>query len=98
MSPIAEINTAPKQKTIKPLFDRVILKVLPKEEKTKGGLYIPDSARVDYSRAQVVACGDECKVVKSGDIVMFPTELGNEIMLDEIAHKMLLERQIDAVI
>lgn len=98
MNQITEINTAPKQKTIKPLFDRVILKVLPKEEKTKGGLYIPDSARVDYSKATVVACGDECKVVKAGDTVLFPTELGNEITVDEQPCKMLLEKQIDAVI
>ncbi|MDO9632636.1 MAG: co-chaperone GroES, partial [Humidesulfovibrio sp.] len=58
---------------LKPLHDRVIIKRLPEEEKTAGGLYIPDSAKERPMRGTVVAAGpgsEKVKMqVKKGDLV-----------------------------
>ncbi len=53
--------------SIKPLGDRILVKVLDAEEKTKGGIYLPDSAKEKPQEAEVVAVG-QGKVLESGKI------------------------------
>jgi chaperonin GroES len=73
---------------IKPLGDRILLKVLEAQEKTKGGIYLPDTAKEKPQQAEVVAVG-EGKVLdsgsrqkpelKKGDIVLFGKYSGTEV-------------------
>lgn len=90
-----------------PLNDRVLVKRLESEEKTAGGLYIPDTAKEKPSKGEVVAAGpgktdDSGKrvamTVKAGDIVLFNKYAGTEVKLDGVEHLVMREDDILAVI
>src|SRR5215475_12677387 len=82
---------------IRPLHDRVIVKRIEEEEKTKGGLFIPDTAKEKPQEGRVVAVGpgkhDDGKVipmgVKAGDKILFGKYSGTEIKLDGEEHLIL---------
>ena len=93
--------------SLKPLNDRVLVKRLESEEKTAGGLYIPDTAKEKPSRGEVVAAGpgtraDDGKLVpmavKAGDLVLFNKYAGTEVKLDGVEHLVMREDDILAVI
>ena len=93
--------------SFKPLNDRVLVKRLESEEKTAGGLFIPDTAKEKPSRGEVVAvgpgkCDDGGKrvpmSVKAGDIVLFNKYAGTEIKLDGEEHLVMREDDILAII
>ena len=71
---------------IRPLADRVLIKPAAAEEKTLGGIIIPDSAKEKPLKGEVVAVGngtkDEEMVVKNGDTVLYGKYAGTEIELD----------------
>ena len=83
--------------TIKPLADRVLVLPAPAEEKTIGGIIIPDSAKEKPLKGEVIAIGngtkDEEMVVKPGDNVLYGKYAGTEIELD--GEKYLIMRQSD---
>ena len=83
--------------TIKPLADRVLVKPAPAEEKTIGGIIIPDTAQEKPSRGTVVAVGqgtkDEAMVLKAGDSVLYGKYAGTEVEVD--GEKLLIMRQSD---
>jgi chaperonin GroES len=92
---------------LKPLNDRVLVKRLESDEKTAGGLYIPDTAKEKPSRGKVVAAGPgklaedgkrTALAVKAGDIVLFNKYAGTEITLDGEEHLVMREDDILAVI
>lgn len=92
---------------LKPLNDRVLVKRLESEEKTAGGLFIPDTAKEKPSKGEVVAVGpgktaDDGKViamtVKTGDQVLFNKYAGTEIKLDGDEHLVMREDDILAII
>jgi chaperonin GroES len=91
---------------IRPLHDRVIVKRIQEEEKTKGGLIIPDTAKEKPQEGRVVAVGpgkqDDGKViplgVKAGDKILFGKYSGTEIKLDGEEHLILREDDILGVI
>ncbi|MEF2145461.1 MAG: co-chaperone GroES [Desulfovibrionaceae bacterium] len=92
---------------LKPLSDRVLVKRLEMEEKTAGGIIIPDSAKEKPMRGEVVAAGpgkagDDGKVValtvKKGDIVLFAKYAGTEIKLDGEEHLVMREEDILAIV
>jgi chaperonin GroES len=92
---------------IRPLHDRILLKRKTEEERTAGGLYIPDSAKERATQATVVAVGkgrilqDGTVValkVKPGDTVLFGKYAGNEIKLDGEELMLMREDEILAVI
>ena len=75
----------------RPLHDRVLIKVLDSEEKTAGGIIIPDTAKEKPQEGEVVAVGpgsknEDGKIapldVKIGDIVLFGKWSGTEVKLD----------------
>lgn len=82
---------------IKPLADRVLIKPAAAEEKTVGGIIIPDSAKEKPLKGEVMAVGqgtkDEEMVVKEGDTVLYGKYAGTEIELD--GEKYLIMRQSD---
>ena len=82
---------------IKPLADRVLVVPAPAEEKTIGGIIIPDTAKEKPLKGEVVAVGngtkDEDMVVKVGDTVLYGKYAGTELELD--GSKYLIMRQSD---
>ncbi|HVZ71904.1 MAG TPA: co-chaperone GroES [Polyangia bacterium] len=92
---------------IKPLYDRILVKRLEEQEKTAGGLYIPDSAKEKPLEALVVAVGAG-KVqengslrkleVKAGDKVLFSKYSGSDIKIDGTEHLILREDDVLAVL
>jgi chaperonin GroES len=92
---------------VRPLNDRVLVKRMAEDEKTAGGLFIPDAAKEKPARGVVVAVG-QGKVddhgkrtpleVKAGDKILFGKYSGTEIKLDGDEHMILREEEILAVI
>ncbi len=84
---------------IKPLADRVLIKPMAAEEKTIGGIIIPDSAKEKPLQGEVVAVGngtkDEEMILKEGDTVLFGKYAGTE--LDFEGEKYLIMRQSDVL-
>ncbi len=92
---------------IRPLQDRVIVKRVQEEEKTKGGIIIPDTAKEKPQRAKVVAVGagkidDSGKRipldVKSGDRILFGKYSGNEVKIDGDDYLILREEDVLAIL
>lgn len=84
---------------IKPLADRVLILPAPVEEKTIGGIIIPDSAKEKPLKGEVIAVGngtkDEEMILKSGDQVLYGKYAGTELDLD--GTKYLIMRQSDVL-
>ena len=84
---------------IQPLADRVLIKPAPAEEKTIGGIIIPETAKEKPLKGEVVACGkgtkDEEMVVKIGDQVLYGKYAGQELEFEGV--KYLIMRQSDIV-
>lgn len=92
---------------IRPLHDRLIVKRLEEEEKTKGGIIIPDSAKEKPIEGKVIAVGagrinkDGVKIpleLKKGDRVLFAKYAGTEVKIDGEEYLMMREDEIFAVI
>ncbi len=92
---------------VKPLQDRVLVERLQEEEKTKGGLFIPDSAKEKPMQGKVVAAGngrvmeDGKKIpmdVKIGDIVLFAKYSGNDVKIDDKEYLIMKEDDILAIV
>jgi len=92
---------------IRPLQDRIIVKRITEEERTKGGIIIPDTAKEKPLEGSVVAVGngrilEDGKVrpidVKKGDKVLFGKYAGTEIKIDGVEHLILREEDILAVV
>ena len=92
---------------VKPLHDRVIVMRVEEEEKTKGGIIIPDTAKEKPVEGEVVAVGDG-KVaddgkkipleVKAGDKILFGKYAGTEIQIDGEEHLIMREDDIIAIV
>ena len=91
---------------IKPLGDKILVEVLEAEEKTKGGIILPDTAKEEKSEGKVISVGpgkvlDSGKLqpleVKSGDKVIFGKYSGDEILIDGKKHKIIKETEVLAV-
>ena len=87
---------------VTPLHDRVIIKPAKAEEKTAGGIIIPDTAKEKPQRGTVVAAGpgkkDEPVTVKEGDTVLYGKYAGTEITIDGQEYMIMRESDILAVI
>jgi len=92
---------------IRPLQDRLIVKRVQEEEKTKGGIIIPDSAKEKPIEGKVIAAGngkvlEDGKVrpldVKAGDRILFSKYAGTEIKIDGDEHLIMREDDILGVI
>lgn len=82
---------------VKPLGDRVIIEPVAAEQKTAGGIIIPDSAKEKPLKGKVIAVGpgkkDEPMTVKTGDEVLYGQYAGTEVKLDGKA--LLIMREAD---
>ncbi len=94
-------------KKVKPLYDRVLVEILEAEEKTKGGIVLPDTAQEKPQQAKVVAVGkgkvsDDGKLVplqvKEGDVVLFGKYSGTELKMGDKELLMLKEEDILGIV
>jgi chaperonin GroES len=92
---------------LKPLSDHVVIKPLEAEEKTAGGILLPDTAKEKSTRGEVIAVGSgrlmpNGRVVKpavsAGDIVLYSKYAGSEIKIDGKELKIVQENEILAII
>ncbi|MDT8900036.1 co-chaperone GroES [Anaeroselena agilis] len=92
---------------IKPLGDRVVIKVLEKEEKTKSGIVLPDTAKEKPQEGKIVAVGTGKVLengqrvaldVKEGDKVIFSKYAGTEVKIDGQEYLILSERDVLAIV
>ena len=92
---MAELN-------IKPLADRVIIEPAAAEEKTAGGIIIPDTAKEKPQKGIVVAVGpgkkDEPLTVKVGDAILYGKYAGTEITVEDKEYLIMRESDIFAII
>lgn len=92
---------------LKPLGDRIVIKVIEDTEQTSGGIFIPDSAKEKPQKGEVVAVGEgkmnekgerEPMDVKVGDIVLYAKYAGTDIKMDGVEYKILSVKDALAVI
>ncbi|HHW54552.1 MAG: co-chaperone GroES [bacterium] len=92
---------------VKPLGDRVLVKPVKQEEKTKGGIVLPDTAKEKPQEGEIIAVGSGKLLdngervpleVKVGDKVIYSKFAGTEIKLDDEEHLLLSERDILAIV
>jgi len=100
-------TASPTKLQLKPLADRVVVKKLDAEEKTAGGIVLPDSAKEKPQQGEILAVGpgrtDDkgarvAMEVKVGDKVLFAKYTGTEVKIDGIEYLILAERDILAVV
>jgi chaperonin GroES len=87
---------------IKPLADRVLIEAAPAEEKTAGGIYIPDTAKEKPQQGKVVAVGNGTKditlTVSVGDEVLYGKYAGTELNVEGKDYLMMRESDILAIV
>ena len=87
---------------LRPLHDRLIVERLEEDEKTKGGIIIPDTAKEKPQRGKVIAVGtgkvDEPMTVKVGDEVLYGKYAGTEITHEGKEYLIMRESDIFAVL
>ncbi len=84
---------------IRPLYDRILVKILPPEEKTKGGLFLPQTAQEKTQEGLVEAIGDSDQIkVKVGDKVIYDKYAGTTLKIDEQDYLILRNNDILAVV
>ena len=93
--------------SIKPLMDRIVIKVIEDTEQTSGGIFIPDSAKEKPQKGEVVAVGAdkmndngerEPMDVKVGDVVLYAKYAGTDIKMDGVEYKILSIKDALAII
>jgi chaperonin GroES len=92
---------------IRPLGERVVVKPLPSEERTKSGIVLPDTAKEKPQEGEVIAVGSG-KILetgqrvpidlKPGDRILFSKYAGNEVKIDDVEYLIMREADILGVI
>ena len=92
---------------LKPLGDRIVIKVIEDTEQTSGGIFIPDSAKEKPQKGEVVAVGAgtmndngerEPMDVQVGDVVLYAKYAGTDIKMDGVEYKILSIKDALAII
>jgi len=92
-------ETATRKKVnFKPLKERVFVSYSEEQERTSGGLYIPDAAKEKPQRGRIEAIGGEVKGVKVGDEVLFDKYSGSKISFDDTDYLIIKEEDILGVL
>jgi chaperonin GroES len=105
--PIGSNELEERNMKVRPIHDRLLVKRIEEDEKSKGGIIIPDTAKEKPMQGKVVAAGpgkvnEDGKVtpldVKKGDKVLFSKYAGSEIQLDGDEHLIIREDDVLAVL
>lgn len=92
---------------IRPLGDRVVVKPLPLEERTKGGIVLPDTVKEKPQKGEVVAVGSGRLLdngqrvaidLRPGDQVLYSKYAGNEVKIDDVDYLILRETDVLGVL
>lgn len=92
---------------IKPLGDKIVIKVIEDTEQTSGGIFIPDSAKEKPQKGEVVAVGQgkvldsgerEPIDVKIGDVILYAKYSGTDVKIDNVSYKILSVKDALAII
>ena len=87
---------------LKPLADRIVIEPAEAEQKTAGGIIIPDTAKEKPQKGTVVAVGpgkkDEPMTLKVGDTVLYGKYSGTEIKLDGVEYSIVRQNDILAIV
>ena len=92
---------------LKPLGDRIVIKVIEDTEQTSGGIFIPDSAKEKPQKGEVVAVGEgkmndkgerEPMDVKVGETILYAKYAGTDIKMDGVEYKILSVKDALAII
>ena len=92
---------------LKPLQDRIVIKVIEDTEQTSGGIFIPDSAKEKPQKGEVVAVGSgktmdngekEPMEVKVGDVVLFAKYSGTDVKVDDVEYKIISVKDALAIL
>ena len=92
---------------LKPLQDRIVIKVIEDTEQTSGGIFIPDSAKEKPQKGEVVAVGEgktndkgekEPMGVNVGDIILYAKYAGTDIKMDGVEYKILSVKDALAIV
>ena len=92
---------------LKPLQDRIVIKVIEDTEQTAGGIFIPDSAKEKPQKGEVIAVGEgktndkgekEPMGVNVGDIVLYAKYAGTEVKMDGVEYKILSIKDALAIV
>ena len=93
--------------SLKPLQDRIVIKVIEDTEQTAGGIFIPDSAKEKPQKGEVVAVGEgktnekgekEPMGVNVGDIILYAKYAGTEVKMDGVEYKILSIKDALAIV
>jgi chaperonin GroES len=96
-----------KKPSVRPLDDRVLIKPLEAEERTAGGIVLPDTAKEKPQKGTVIAIGPGKLLddgtrgeisVKVGDTVLFAKYSGAEVMIDRVEHQIMHEADVLAIV
>lgn len=92
---------------LKPLQDRIVIKVIEDTEQTSGGIFIPDSAKEKPQKGEVVAVGEgktndkgekEPMGVNVGDVVLYAKYAGTDVKMDGVEYKILSIKDALAIV
>ena len=92
---------------LRPIADRLVVKLLEQEEEKRGGIIIPDTAKEKPEKGEVLAVGPgrlldsgqrAAMEVKAGDKVIFQKYGGHELKIDGVEHMILKEEDVMAVV
>jgi chaperonin GroES len=92
---------------LKPLQDRIVIKVIEDTEQTSGGIFIPDSAKEKPQKGEVVAVGEgktndkgekEPMGVNVGDVILYAKYSGTDIKMDGVEYKILSIKDALAIV
>ncbi len=92
---------------LKPLADRIVIKVIEDTEQTSGGIFIPDSAKEKPQKGEVVAVGEgkanekgekEPMGVNVGDIILYAKYSGTDVKMDGVEYKILSIKDALAIV
>ena len=92
---------------LKPLQDRIVIKVIEDTEQTSGGIFIPDSAKEKPQKGEVVAVGEgktndkgekEPMGVNVGDIILYAKYAGTDVKMDGVEYKILSIKDALAIV
>ena len=96
-----------KKVSVRPLDDRVLIKPLEAEEKTAGGIVLPDTAKEKPQKGKIIAIGPGKLLedgkrgemsVKVGDTVLFAKYSGTEVTIDSEEHQIMREADVLAIV
>lgn len=92
---------------IRPLSDRLVIKVIEDAEQTSGGIFIPDSAKEKPQKGEVIAVGPGKELedgkredigVKAGEVVLFAKYAGTDVKMDDVTYKIVSVKDVLGVL